>query len=397
MKLITKNTVGQVALITLEGGGISTVCYGLAKRLEQEKVHTTVFTETNRKQEICKLSDHLEIDRLHRIELPPRFFWFQMQNYRFLVNKLKEFDVIHGVYSDASTMVTRYKQTIRKPLVVSFHAEPFSNLLDFIKIPFTSWTPQEIVFHVLEYPLFKQNYKMCLQKADHIIVCSKSTLKEFEAVYQNKIDSSKMTVIYNAIDTYELDNIFASYKPRPPKQMSIVYAGRLFWLKGLQFLLQAFKKVAKDFPAVSLDIYGKGPEEKKFKALARKLDLEHRVFFHGRLPKNQLLLKMKDSDILVAPSLHEAQSMVVLEGMACQKPVIAFDIPSMKEIILDGYNGLLVRSFDVEALAEKIESLLSDEKLRLRLGKNACEYIKKKHSWETKIQEYLHIYNSLTN
>ncbi len=397
LKLVKKNTVDQVALLTLEGGGISTVCYGLAKRLEQQRVHATVFTETKRKQEINVLSDHLEIDRLHRVELPPRFFWFQMQNYRFLLNKLVGFDIIHGVYSDASTMVTRYKETIKKPLVVSFHAEPFSNLLDFIKMPVTSWTPQEIFFHILEYPLFKHNYRTFLQKSDHIIICSKSTLEEFEAVYNREIDLSKMTIIYNAIDLDELNSIFASNARSLEKRVSIIYAGRLFWLKGLQYLLRAFKIVVRDFPFVFLDIYGEGPEEMKFKKLVRTLKLEHRVFFHGRLQKNELLQKMKNSDILVAPSMHEAQSMVVLEGMACQKPVIAFDIPSMKEIISDGYNGLLARSFDIEDLAEKIESLLSNEKLRLEIGEKAYIYIKKKHNWQNQVQEYLHIYKSLTN
>ena len=69
---------------------------------------------------------------------------------------------------------------------------------------------------------------------------------------------------------------------------------------------------------------------------------------------SSLLMELKKADVVVAPSFHEAQSMFVLEAMACRKPVIAFDIPSMKEIITDDENGLLAKSFDVAELAEKL-------------------------------------------
>jgi glycosyltransferase involved in cell wall biosynthesis len=97
----------------------------------------------------------------------------------------------------------------------------------------------------------------------------------------------------------------------------------------------------------------------------------------------------------VAPSLCEAQSLFVLEAMACGKPLVAFDIPPMKEIIIDGSTGTLAKSFDVGDLAEKIRVVLSDRKLRSKIGQNARNYVRLKHNWENQIDQYLEIYTSL--
>jgi poly(glycerol-phosphate) alpha-glucosyltransferase len=99
----------------------------------------------------------------------------------------------------------------------------------------------------------------------------------------------------------------------------------------------------------------------------------------------------------VAPSLSEAQSLFVLEAMACGKPLITFDIPPMKEIITDGFNGLMAKSFDVGDLAEKIRAVLNDRKLACKIGQNAHNYISLKHNWENQIDQYLQIYESVTN
>jgi len=386
----------KVALITLEGGGISTVCYGLAHNLSIRRTPVVVFTETSRKHEVKVVSDTLTIDSLHRVELPPRFFWFQLQNLQYLLRRTADFDIIHGVYPDASTFLAHYKRKLIRPFVVSFHAEPLSNAKEFINTPFSSWTLPDFAHQILEYPLLSCNLRICAEQADHIVVCSLTALNEFQVAYKN-LDPERVSVIYNAVDLEEIRKI-------SPKQdtinncenLSIIFAGRLFWVKGLLYLLKAFELVSRDFKNVHLNIYGKGPEENKSKKFVSNARLNDKVHFHGRIPNKALIAEIKRADLVIVPSLHEAQSLFVLEAMACEKPLIAFDTPSMREIIEDGENGVLAKSFDYRDLAEKIRVVLTDRKLRMRLGQNAHEYVKEKHNWSKQIEKYIKIYEDLS-
>ena len=87
--------------------------------------------------------------------------------------------------------------------------------------------------------------------------------------------------------------------------------------------------------------------------------------------------------------------MTVLEAMACRKPIITFDIPSMSEIIVDGETGVLAKPFSHSDLAEKIRIVLSDKKLRSKLGQNAYNYVKEKHNWDRQVEKYVEIYENV--
>ena len=385
-----------VALITLEGGGISTVCHGLGKSLARRKIPATIFTETSGNREVEKVNDYLKITRLHRVNLPPRFFWFQMQNRQYLLNTLSNFEVIHGVSPDASTLFTFYREKLKKPFVVSFHAEPLSVMRDLFQTPLLSWTPQEFAHDILEFPLINNNIKRCIEYSDHIIVCSYAALREFEAAYED-LDLNRVSVIYNAVNVDEIDNLnvdFASF--RKESDLSIIFAGRLMWGKGLQYLLEAFSILKKDFKNIQLEIYGTGPEENRFKKFVSDAGLNSQIHFNGRIPNKALIAETKRADLVVSPSLHEAQSMYVLEAMACGKPLVAFDIPSMSEIITNGWNGILAKPADSQDLSEKIRFLLSNSEQRLEIGKNAYDYVREKHNWDKQIEKYVKVYTGLT-
>ena len=285
----------NIALITLEGGGVSSVCYGLANSLKKKNISTTVFTETSKKHEIEVVSDSLTIDRLHRFELPPRFFWFQLQNLGYLLDKYSDFDVIHGVSADASSLMSFYKNRLKKPYVVSFHAEPFANARDFLKTPFSSWTPQDFTHQVMELPLLSYNVKRCSEKADHIVLCSYSALEEFKVAYKN-LDFDKVSVIHNAVNIQEIDDVKVDQDSSDNNGvLSVVFAGRLVWVKGIMCLLKAFELIKNKFKNVQLHLYGKGPEEQRLRKFVSSAGLSDMVRFHGRIPNKQLIDGAKES------------------------------------------------------------------------------------------------------
>jgi len=385
----------KVALITLEGGGISTVCYGLAHSLSKKKIPTTIFTETSGKRKVEHPNEFLEINRLHRFEVPPRFFWFQIQNFRFLSKVLKDYTLVHGVSPDASVVFTFYKRKLGKPFIASFHVAPLPTTKRFLNVPISSWTAAEFAHHILEYPLHDFNLRRCIANADRIIACSFDALNEFRAAYKD-LNLEKVSVIYNSVNLDEIEDIKIHHGNGDAQTgSSIIFAGRLFWLKGTSHLLRAFEMLKKDFKDLNLKIFGKGPEENRMKKFVSNAGLKDQVHFCGHVSHRDLLAEIKKSDVVVAPSLHEAQSLFILEAMACRKPLISFDIPPLREIITDGRNGFLAKAFDVKDLSEKIRLVLSDRKLQLRLGQNGYIYVKREHNWETQVEKYLDVYRAV--
>ncbi len=384
----------RVALITLEGGGTSTVCYGLAYNLSKKKIHTTIFTETAGKSTIEKKNDFLQIHRLSRFEIPPRCLWFQLQNYRFLLKTLKDYTLVHGVSPDASVFITYNKRKLNKPFVASFHAEPLANSKMFLKAPFSSWTATETMHHLSEYPLHYYNIRRCIKKADKIVSCSYSSLSDFKANYKN-LSLDKVSVIYNSINFDEIENIEINTKDDVQRGTSIIFAGRLFWLKGQMLLFKAFEELSHEFKDLELKIFGKGPEEQRIRRAVYRSGLEKRVRIFGNVPHKTLISELKMADLAVLPSRYEAQSLFMLEAMACKKPVVTFGIPSAEEIIKDGVTGILAKPFSVKDLTNKMRLILSDKRLQSKIGQNAYAYVKREHNWDTQIEKYIKIYKNL--
>jgi glycosyltransferase involved in cell wall biosynthesis len=159
--------------------------------------------------------------------------------------------------------------------------------------------------------------------------------------------------------------------------------------------LEAFEILKRDFKDLDLEIFGKGPEEPRIRRFISNMGLEDSAHLQGHISHRSLIAEIKKSDIVVFPSLYEAQPMFALEAMACKKPLVAFDLPFAREIIANGHNGLLAKAHDAEDLANKIRTVLCDGKLRVKLGQNAYEYVKREHNWSTQVEKYLNIYENV--
>lgn len=383
----------KVALITHEGGGIASVSYGLARSLAKKEVDTTIFTEaTVSTPRTERRSDYLRIIRLPTIYFPPRSIWFQALSYQKLSRMLREYDVIHGVSPEASFFFTFFKEKLDKPFVGTIHGSSRASQKAFLSQPVSSWTLSDLGYHVIEFPLHEFSIDRILRHSDHTTLCSFSVLEELVA-YKG-LDRSRVSVIYNGIDFDEIGSM-ESFPRDACDQLSLIYAGRLVWYKGVMFLLQAFRQVRKNFRRVHLNIFGRGPLEKRIKRFIVKSNLQESVSFFGYAPREKFLAELKKSDIAVFPSLYEAQSVFVLEAMAFKKPVLTFDFPFMSEIIKNGDNGLMAKGGSVQDLTEKIQLLLSDDELRHKLGEKAYESVKRSHNWDVQSHKYLSVYDKV--
>jgi len=143
---------------------------------------------------------------------------------------------------------------------------------------------------------------------------------------------------------------------REDKTKRILFVGRLHPIKGIDYLLDALAKLLKSRSDFHLDIIGYGAYEEEYKRLTNCLGLSDKVKFHGRKRKEEIAEFMRNCDFFVLPSVWEAFGVVVIEAMACGKPVIATSC-GQREIINEE-TGLLVPPKDSKALAEAIDYML---------------------------------------
>lgn len=167
-----------------------------------------------------------------------------------------------------------------------------------------------------------------------------------------------------------------------PKEVSdlnnknLITIGRLDTLKRNDDIIKAFSKIDnKDY---TLTIIGDGKEENNLKALAKDLNVEDKVVFTGYKTKEEIKKYMLSSSIFLMASETEGLPMVLLEAGSYGLPCIVYDIENgVKDIIIDGYNGFIIKNRNEREYVDKINELLYDKKELKELGKNAREGIKR--------------------
>jgi len=176
------------------------------------------------------------------------------------------------------------------------------------------------------------------------------------------------------------------------KKMNVLYVGRIDrtskW-KGIQYLLESIRFISKSNPEIFLTITGGGDAIEDYKSQASKLKINNHVKFSGPLGGKKLIKKYQETDILVLPSITEAESfgMVLIEAMACKKPVIGSNIGGIPYVIDHKENGLLVPAKDSKALADAIIKILKNPKLAKQMGENGYKKVNKRFTLESQIKQ----------
>jgi glycosyltransferase involved in cell wall biosynthesis len=152
-------------------------------------------------------------------------------------------------------------------------------------------------------------------------------------------------------------------------------------VKGVDVLLNAFRKL-QSAGKVSLLIVGDGDLRHQYEKLARDLAISDRVTFTGTILNWELPAYYALSDLVVLPSTSvEMFGMVLVEAMACGKPVIGTTLPGLRTVVDDGKNGLLAEPGNVEDLTAKMQYLLDNEPVRKRFGAQGRKKAEDRYSW----------------
>jgi glycosyltransferase involved in cell wall biosynthesis len=204
-----------------------------------------------------------------------------------------------------------------------------------------------------------------LVDADKIITCSEFNQhfmqQHFPAIYQ--LISDRIYVHYHGVDLSEFR--FES-NGRPGHR--ILAIGGFYEYKGYDYLLRAAKELSIRGIKYEIDLVGDGKEADGLKALATKLQISDRVRFLGWLPPGEIPNVMRQATIFVHPSSRLADGVpnVIKESMAVGTPVVASSVAGIPELLGNGKYGILVPPKDVKALANAVETLLSNDELRLK-------------------------------
>lgn len=156
----------------------------------------------------------------------------------------------------------------------------------------------------------------------------------------------------------------------------VIAVGKQSYQKGYDLLLPAWQKVVQNHSDWKLEIYGKFDDSHKLNEFAIELDIEKNVSFFE--PVQNIEEKYLESSIYVMSSRFEGFGMVLIEAMACGVPCVSFDCPfGPSDIIQNEVDGYIVENGNIDALANKLIQLIDDENLRISMGKNARENVKR--------------------
>jgi glycosyltransferase involved in cell wall biosynthesis len=175
-----------------------------------------------------------------------------------------------------------------------------------------------------------------------------------------------------------------------PEETVIGVVSKLWEGKGHEVLIDALARLLEGGCRVKLLVVGEGYLEEKLKEKVKELGIEQNVIFTGfwsDVPEITALL-----DISVLPSFYEGMGRVVLEAMAAGKPVVASRVGGIPEFVEDEVTGYLISPGDVDALVQKLETLISDSDLRQKMGQKGAERMRDEHSAETMVNRIHHVY-----
>jgi glycosyltransferase involved in cell wall biosynthesis len=292
------------------------------------------------------------------------------QNYSFVIPAIfkgKEFikkekiDLIHAHFGLSFGLVGAIlKKATGSPLVITLHGSGFN---------FKGWRK-----------IFRPLTRYVLKNADSILAVSSSLKKMAE-----KETPKKIKVIPNSVSPEEFRN---------KKSDFVLSVGRLAKLKGFDFLIRA----AADprLKKVKFKIIGDGPEKENLGQLISSLGIKNFELV-GALSHEKTKEFMSRCSIFCLPSLSEGLPLVILEAMACGKPVVSTGVGGVTEAVENKKNGFVVKTKNSKEISNNIYKLIKNKNLREKMGKISQKKILSNFNWKKNSLKIKKIYSEILN
>lgn len=337
-------------------------------RLLHDKGHHVVFVGARSKGNLSNDYHHgMRVYRFRSIPIPKSGGWSLAFPTVREVKKIfrdEQINVVHIILPMSGAIVAvKAARALGIKIVAHSHSQPENLFMDMPKI--IQPTLGNLWNKYLAWMYSKAESIIYPSKMAHTLLDHLTAKGKHSAVISNGINHEE----FRAVDIGDFNRRYSM----PEDAVKLVFVGRLFPEKSIDTLIMAVPHIVAVEPKVHIMIVGAGHLRPKLEELVKDLGVEKYVTFLGLVSEEDKLLAYNASDIFVLPSFAELEGMVVLEAMACGKPILIADSEmSASRYFVDG-NGFLFNVADPEHLAEQALRLINDVELRKRMGEMSLE------------------------
>ncbi len=173
----------------------------------------------------------------------------------------------------------------------------------------------------------------------------------------------------------------------------ILFFGRIYQYKGLEYLIRAEPLITKEVPGAKIVIAGRGENFEKYRRLM--VNRENFVVHNHYIDHKQAAELFERCSLVALPYIEASQSGVVPVAYAFKKPAVVTDVGSLSEVVDNGKTGYIVPAGDEMALAYVIVRLLKDDALRKEMGENGYRKLKRDLSWDKIAEKTVQVYQEV--
>ncbi|MGL5857336.1 MAG: glycosyltransferase family 4 protein [Angustibacter sp.] len=257
------------------------------------------------------------------------------------------------------------------------------------------------------YRLSRDAETWCARQADAVVTLSSAMRAD---LLSRGVPQQHVHVVPNAVDDTYLaepdDPEGAAASARAELDLpaaGTVVLGMISTLndyEGGATLVDALAMLVRDGAPVHLLVVGDGPARQSWLDQARRAGLDRHVTATGRVPRDAARRAHLATDVFCVPRQDTPVTRLVpplkpLEAMASGRPVLASDLPPLRETVQDGVTGLLVPPQDAAALARALTPLLYDSQTRRRMGQAARAWVLEHRTWHRSAQWYGSLYDEV--
>ncbi len=358
--------------------GIGSAAYAEARELSLRNHEVEVFVPHPHKMasdsaafgEKFKLRQLTPVLKYGNAAFLPQLFW-----------QVKNFEIVHLHYpffGGAEVVACCFRRRMGKgKMVITYH--------------------HDVVGKGMLGKFFKWYTKHCMPRilgvADKIIVSSFDYAKNsnIKDIFENYPE--KFVEVPFGVDTKKFEpnpksaSLLSKYNLRPDEKIILFVGGldKAHYFKGLEFLIKSIPALnLKGGANFKLMIVGDGNLKPYYEKMASDFQVKDQIIFAGAVEKRDLPEYYNLSDVVVLPSVDESEAfgIVLIEAMACGKPVIASNLPGVRSVIDFGINGFLVEPKNARRLAEKINDVLYNPDICRQFGENGRGKVLEKYDMQ---------------
>lgn len=346
--------------------GMGNSVASFARELLNFKHEVTVITPNLKSQEQTSEDWH----GVKILRLKPLFSYGSAAILPTVAKDLKNYDLVHLHYPFYGTAELVALAKIRSPrkikLILHYHMDTRGRGLKGLIF---------IWYRIFWLPIL-------LRLADEVVCASLDYAKHSDLGRYYQKHYQKFSQVPFGVDVEHFKNC----RLESSDHHNILFVGALdhqHYFKGVDKLIEALPTIIASVPDATLTIVGRGDLEDAYKQMAQDANLADKVTFVNDASDSALVDYYSQASLLVLPSINQSEAfgLVLLEAMACGKPVVASNLPGVRSVFKKGKHGLRVQPGDVKDLSDKIIYLLTHKNVADRMGLAAKNLVAKRYSW----------------